>query len=1160
MAASSVPSSTLTAVFADRVDRHPSRPSLRAADGRSWTYAELRTCAVALAADLARLGVGRGDRVAVLGGRTADTVVALLGVLHAGAAYCVIDPNVPLPRRDLILADLAPAALVITDPNEGTPAPDHLPLVRLADRTDLAASSWQPVDGDPGDAAYVIYTSGSTGTPKGIVVEHRSVLNMLSSYEALAPAPEAFTASLLAPPSFDVSVWEIFSAFLYGGCLHVPDQACLLDGEALWRFLDGDAVQSAYVPPGLLAPLVQAAEQEGGGRAARVLVGVEPIPQGLLARLAAAVPGLRIVNGYGPTETTVTATLHLVGPVEDPHHRVPIGRAVAGSTVEVVDELLEPVPQGEVGEILVSGACLARGYLDGSSRGFVEVRGRRVFRTGDFGRFLPGGVLEFSGRRDGQVKLRGFRVELAEVEAALNAMEGIRRALVFATGESGEKRLIAAVEAPAWVRGTDIRQQLAEQLPPHAMPSRIMVLPAFPVTANGKVATDALLAMDQERPDGAKPFVAPRTEWESRVAAVWSEVLGVNAVGIDDNFHELGGTSLDAIHVAARLRDDERPVSTATVLSRPTIRALADGSTDDQQVRAAPVEPGTYPASRAQEGLWAWRELHADATATTVVHAIRLDGPVDVARMRRAFAAVVARQESLRTTFAVNTDDRLEQRVSAPAAVDLPVVRVGSASEVDELLRLRLDRRFDVTVRPWEAELVLGDEFAVLVFAADHLVFDGESAEVLQRDLATAYDDPDIALRRVGGLAALHPLLTPGADRRDVLHAYWREALAGFRAQPALPPPAPSYRTDRTYRTDRRVHMQRREVSTATWQAVLELARQAGTTPFTVVLAALKAFLRQRTGASVQTVTIAISQRRLVDCADAVGHFVNLVPVSDQLTVDACVRLSFADYIGQVAALARQAVEHSDLSYEDILEDLPGSAARGDSGLARVVLSQQVQALAPPVTASDGLRFQPWREVPVNSMYDVSVFLTEAAGSDATRIEWAVDAAKTLPGSPERTATAFAAFLDAAVAAPLTTIAALEPPAQQGPETATEGVHGRLRAASRALDRPPVSNTSGESRPEAVVHRVWADLLETPELGPDDDVFEFGANSMMVLSASRNISRELGTEVPAHMVYSEPTVRLLAARLTPENVHEELDGRVRSMRDRADRVRRSRSR
>ncbi|MGW9169991.1 amino acid adenylation domain-containing protein [Streptomyces decoyicus] len=1155
MAASSVPSSTLTAVFADRVDRHPSRPSLRAADGRSWTYAELRACAVALAADLARLGVGREDRVAVLGGRTADTVVALLGVLHAGAAYCVIDPSVPLTRRDLILSDLAPVALVIADPAEGTPAPDHLPVVRLADRTDLATSSWQPVDGDAGDAAYVIYTSGSTGIPKGIVVQHSSVLNMLSSYEALAPAPEAFTASLLAPPSFDVSVWEIFSAFLYGGCLHVPDQACLLDGDALWGFLDGDAIQSTYVPPGLLAPMVQAAEQEGGGRAARLLVGVEPIPQGLLARLATAVPGLRIVNGYGPTETTVTATLHLVGPVEDPHHRVPIGRAVAGSTIEVVDELLEPVPQGEVGEILVSGACLARGYLDGSSRGFVEVRGRRVFRTGDFGRFLPGGVLEFSGRRDGQVKLRGFRVELAEVEAALNAVEGIRRAVVFTTGESGEKRLIAAVEAPARVRRADIRKQLADQLPPHAMPSRIMVLPAFPVTANGKVATDALLAMDQERPAGAKPFVAPRTQWESRVAAVWSEVLGVNAVGIDDNFHELGGTSLDAIHVAARLRDDWRPVSTASVLSRPTIRALADEATDAQQVRMTPVGPGTYPAGRAQEGLWAWRELHADATATTVVHAVRLDGPVDVARMCRGFGAVVARQESLRTTFAVNADDRLEQRVSAPSvAVDLPVVRVGSASEVDELLRLRLDQRFDVTVRPWEAELVLGDDFAVLVLAADHLVFDGESAEVLQRDLAAAYDDPGIALRQVGGNAALHPMLTPGADRRDVLHAYWREALAGFRAQPALPPPAPSHRTDQTAR---RVHVLKREVSTATWQGVLELARQAGTTPFTVVLAALKAFLRQRTGASPQTVTIAISQRRSVDCADAVGHFVNLVPMYDQLTADACARLSFADYVGQVAVLARQAIEHGDLSYEDILTDLPESAVRGDSGLAQVVLSQQVQALAPPVTASDGLRFQPWREVPVNSMYDVSVFLTEAAGADATRIEWAVDAAKTLAGSPERTASAFAAFLDAAVAAPLTSIAALEPPAQQGLETATEEVHGRPQAASRALDQPSVS---GESRPEAVIHRIWADLLETPELGPDDDVFEFGANSMMVLSASRNIGRELGTKVPAHIVYSEPTVRLLAARLTSENVHEEMDSRVRGMRDRADRVRRSRSR
>ncbi|PAZ12563.1 hypothetical protein CLM62_29570 [Streptomyces sp. SA15] len=924
MQTSAISPATLTAVFGARVSRHPQRLALRSADGQSWSYSELRSEAVALAADLARLGVRRGDRVAVLGGRTADTVVGLLGVLHAGAAYCVLDPGVPLSRRNLILSDLAPAALVATDPDSETSAPGSPPLARLPRGAGPADPSWQPVDGDASDLAYVIYTSGSTGVPKGITVEHGSVLNMLRSYEVLAPAPQAFAASLLAPSSFDVSVWEIFSTLLYGGSLYVPGQGCLLDGDALWRFLDGDAIRSAYVPPGLLAPLVLAAEREGTGRLARLLVGVEPIPQGLLARLQAAVTGLRIVNGYGPTETTITATLHLVGPVDDPHHRVPIGRAVAGSTVEVVDELLRPVPEGEVGEILVSGSCLARGYLDGTSRGFVEVGGRRAFRTGDFGRYLPGGILEFSGRRDGQVKLRGFRVEVAEIEAVLNAVEGVRRGIVLVTGEAGAKRLVAAVEASPRVRGVDVRWLLADQLPPHAMPSRVLVLRAFPLTANGKVDTDVLLAMDGERPDDAKPFVAPRTEWESQVATVWSEVLGIKPIGIEDDFHGLGGTSLDAVHIAVRLRDYERPVSAAAILSGLTIRALADGGTTDQPVKAMPVGSGTYPASRAQEGLWAWRELHDDAATTTVVHAIRLEGRVDVARMRRGFAAVVARQEALRTTFALGADDRLEQRVSVPpAAVDLPVVRVRSEDEVDELLRRRLDERFDVAVRPWAAELVLGDGCAAFVLAADHMVFDGESAEILQRDLTVAYDDPGTALRPVSGPAALRPLLTPGPERRAVLRAHWRKALADFRDRPALPLPASPVPAGR------RVHVLKREVSAATWEAVVELAKQAGTTPFVVVLAALKAFLRQRAGASSQTVAIAVSQRRLAGSEDAIGHFVNLVPVCDLVAGDTSARLSFADYLGRVAELARQAVEHSDLAYEDILGDLPGPPTPG---------------------------------------------------------------------------------------------------------------------------------------------------------------------------------------------------------------------------------------
>ncbi|MGW4210341.1 amino acid adenylation domain-containing protein [Lentzea sp. NPDC004789] len=1041
---------------------HPGREALTDGDTRTWTYGQLRDHVVAVANALARNGVRRGSRVAVMGGRTADTVAALLAVLHAGGAYCVLDPDLPRARQELVLADLAPDAVLVTA--GGWDGGGAAPVVSSAEPGPAGDVEATP-DATGDDLAYVMYTSGSTGRPKGVLVEHGSVLNMLRSYDVLAPPRERLVGSLVAPCGFDVSVWEIFSVLARGGTLCVPATAHLRDGAALWRFLADSGVTSAYVPPGLLPSLVDAAERDRAGRSAldRVLVGVEPIPLGLLDRFRAAVPGLRVVNGYGPTEATITATLHLLGPVHDPARRTPIGRPVLGSAVVLVDERLEPVPEGEPGEVVVLGSCLARGYHRAQNGGFGEFRGRRAYFTGDHARLLPDGSLEFVGRRDGQVKVNGFRVETGEVEAALAELPGVRRSLVLTTGAAGAVRLIAAVEGDA--RPEAVREHLTNVLPPHMIPSRVLVVPGFPLTANGKVDNAALLALDRQRPADAPAPAPASTAGQQRVADVWAEVLGVAEVGLDDDFHWLGGTSLDAVRIATRLTSADRAVSAAAVLSARTVRALLATDHGLAASASAPARPGTHPASRAHEGLWAWRELMPEDASTTVVHAFRLPGDVDPDRLRRAMAAVIARHEAMRTTFH-GTDTGVVQRVSAPGRFDLPVSRISGESEVDARLRELVGRRLDVSVRPWTAELLLGGHFGALVLAADHLVFDGESAVILEHDLALAYEGR-LTGPPVAGPASEGALATPEPRRAAELGAYWRNALDGLVDAPALPEPI-----ERTPPAAGRGRLGR-NLPEPTWTAVKALARQARTTPFVVMLAALKAFRRRRGAPAHDVVSIAVSRRQAVACPDAIGHFVNLVPVADHLT-PADEEQPFRRYLTKIAELVRDCVAHGDLPFEDLV-GMPRPTAV--TSYARVVLAQRA---APPEPAGPSAVVREWPRIPFNALHDLTVFLTEDSDARRARLDWVWDVAKALPGTAERTAEAFDAFLAAVVLHP-------DDAPAQAPALTTDEVD--LTAANTAAVARSARPTLVElferqvlARPDAVAVQRGARLVTYAEL------------------------------------------------------------------------------
>ncbi|WP_431886953.1 amino acid adenylation domain-containing protein [Micromonospora wenchangensis] len=555
--------------IASQARQHPDRPAVVDGDER-LDYATLERRANRLAHALIARGV-RGDQVVGLRAqRCAGLVVAILGVLKAGAAYLPLDPALPAQRLAGMVADAAPA-LVLGD--------DDLAGVEAEGRHDTPPD----VAVHPAALAYVIYTSGSTGRPKGVAVAHGGVTNLLDDWVSrFGTAAGASAAALWSSVGFDVSVQEIFLPLTTGGTLHLVPEPLRGDPTALMGWLREHRVAQAYLPPAFVRWLDEDPVTRLAGSTLRhLLVGVEPLPEQGLHRIQQARPGLRVLNGYGPTETTVYSTAYL-----DPQpwaRQCPIGRPVANTRVYLLDERLEPVPVGVTGEIHIGGVGVARGYLGrpgATAERFVPdpfVPGERVYRTGDLGRFLPDGNIEYLGRRDGQVKIRGFRIELGEVETALLDRPDVREAAVLVDSDTGEPRLVAAVvrDAATPLLVSEWRAELSQRLPGYMIPSLFVELPRLPLSVNGKLDRAEVLRRARADAPWQVNLASPRDQIELTLYQIWKRLLLHPDIGINDRFFDVGGTSISAIKLAHAIGDAfGEPLAVHEIMLHPTIEAL----------------------------------------------------------------------------------------------------------------------------------------------------------------------------------------------------------------------------------------------------------------------------------------------------------------------------------------------------------------------------------------------------------------------------------------------------------------------------------------------------------------------------------------------------------------------------------------------------------
>ncbi|OLF14374.1 hypothetical protein BLA60_04400 [Actinophytocola xinjiangensis] len=898
----------------------------------SLTRAELDHAANRLAHHLLAVGVGRETPVAVCLPRGPDVPVVLLGILRAGGCYVPLDADYPRERLAHMLADTG-ASVVIAASELAPRLPG--PVLVWEDLRDAVAglpTSPPPVATAPDHIAYVIYTSGSTGTPKGVQVSHRAVVRLVHGANFADLGPDT-TVALLAPLSFDASTLELWGALCTGARLAVFPPG-VPSASALADFVRSAGVTLMWLTAGLFHAIVDTDPSALTG-VRHLLTGGDVVSRAHVARLRAT-GDVVVGNGYGPTESTTFACVHRDIAAGDAaaDAPVPIGVPVTNTTVHVLDEYLNRVPVGVPGDLLVGGPGLARGYL--GNPGLTAQRftanpfepGTRLYRTGDRVRWLPSGDLEFLGRADRQLKVRGFRVEPGEIEARLLEHPSVTRALVVAnTDAGGDKRLVAYVAGSA--DRTRLRDHCGRGLPSHLVPAAFVVLPELPLDPNGKVDRTAL--PDPDWTGGAAARREPETPVERAIAEVWARTLDVPVPGLDDDFFALGGHSLAATRIVTRLRSRLGVVLGVHSLFRsPTVATLAAEVAEalPNDVEPIPRHTGPVPLAPVQSGLWLAGFLDPGGAEYLVTRALRLRGTLDVPALASALATVVARHEPLRTRYPMREDEPVGW-IDPPGPVPLPVEDV---TDVDAFLETcaaaPLDLADGTVFRAALGRLAPDDH--VLVLLAHHIAIDGWSIGVLADELSAAY-----AAHRDGRPPDLPPLPIRYADYaawavgRDTGVEHWAATLKGM-------PPVVDLAADRPRPRDRDTSgaLVPFTVPAPLAARVAALASARRTTPFVVLVAAFTVLVRERTGLHDFGIGTPMAGRRHPDTERLVGHFVNTVV----LRADLAGRPAFTTLVDRLRDTTLTAIDHQDVPFDRVVRALGPPRELSRNPLAQLVV------------------------------------------------------------------------------------------------------------------------------------------------------------------------------------------------------------------------------
>ncbi len=955
-----------------QVERTPEAVALCSA-GESLTYAELNATANRLARRLRALGVGPEILVGLCVRRSTAMVMGLLAVLKAGGAYVPLDPEYPADRLAFMLED-ARTAVLLTESEILGRLPSSSTSVVCLDREweSIATEADGTLDGGAGlhNLAYVIYTSGSTGRPKGAMIHHLGLANYLGWCSRAYAIALGQGAPVHSSISFDLTITALLAPLVVGRRVDLLDEDLGIEqlSHALRRSSDYSLVK---ITPAHLRWLGDELEsREAAGRTRAFIIGGEQLTAEHVAFWRQHAPETILVNEYGPTETVVGCCVYRVPrdqPISGP---IPIGRPIANTRLYVLDQNLAPLPIGVPGELYIGGAGVARGYLNRprlTAERFVpdpfgKGPGERLYRTGDLVRWRSDGNLEYLGRVDRQLKVRGFRIEPAEIEEALAQHPAVREAVITACeAASGDRRLVAYLvlatgrPAPA---DSELRQFLRNELPEPMIPSAFVVLEALPLTPNGKVDREALPAPESVSFRPGALFVAPRGPLEEEVASIWSAVLGIERIGSADNFFDLGGHSLLATQVISRLCEATNvEIPLRALFESPTVAGMAKrietARRAESRSESVPIKPGDRSGpqrlSFSQEALWFLDQVAPGQPTFNVTAAVRITGPLDQGALQRSLSELVRRHESLRTSF-VSIDGSPHQVIAQDLdlAID-PDDLTGLPSEhrQAEVERRAIEdarRPFDLARGPLArvSLLRLGDAEHAVLLTMHHLITDGWSLGVSATELLMLYESD----RRGGSsIVPLPPIQYADFarwQREQFESGGWKRQIDRWRNRLAGVPPLelPTDRSRPPIRSARGA-LHPLVLSPELSLAVRALGRREECTPFMVLLAAFQLLLGRWSGQDDFAIGSPVANRTKGETARSIGYFVNMLALRADLSGNPTV----SEFLARVRAVALEAFENQEIPLEVLIPTLGPRRDASRSPLFQVMFVLQNNAL-----------------------------------------------------------------------------------------------------------------------------------------------------------------------------------------------------------------------
>ncbi|UXY33424.1 amino acid adenylation domain-containing protein [Streptomyces albidocamelliae] len=915
-------SAGIPALFGEQARRTPDATAVTDRSGR-LTYGELDAAADRLAHAIRAAGARHGERVGLRTGRTADLVVGALGILKAGCAYLPLETGLPARRTEWLLAD-ASVRVLVTSPEvpadfvfDGTvlhptghpsPHPAGHPSPHPADHLTVPPAA--------ADLAYICYTSGTTGQPKGVEVTHRNVVRLVKGTDYVRfgrPLRVLPTGSI----AFDASTFELWGPLLNGGSVHLVDSDVILDARALGRELAAHDITTLWLTSPLFNQLVE--QDATAFRGLRELVvGGDALSSVHVAKAMTACPGVTLVNGYGPTENTTFSLTHRI--TRDDLGRIPIGRPIAHSTAYILDDRGRLCPVGVPGELCLGGDGVARGYLgrpELTAERFVpdlfSPGGGRLYRSGDLARWRPDGTVEFLGRRDHQVKVRGFRIEPAEVEKAMLGHPDVAEAIVLARSRPGrgEKYLCGYYAGPRPPAPEDLRDHLAQALAPHMVPAHLVPLEALPLNHTGKVDRAALPDPGGAHLPPGTPAVPPSDDIERALVDLAEQALGIKGLGVAHDLRDLGADSLTATLIAAGVREvlgRDCPVS-AVLRSRTLggLAALVRGSAPvtEPAIRPAPPRP-SYPVTPQQRRLYFEQLKDERAVHYNVPITLALPAHTDTLRLTDALRRLTRRHDALRTRFAVTDDGEVVQHIDDDAEPSIQV-HDGEPGPLAAFVR-----PFDLSEAPlWRAEVHRTPAAVTLRLDLHHIVVDGYSLAPLFEDLDALYagDEPPPPTLRYRDYAVW--LTGPeGRRQQKSQEAYWRQEFAS-------PPDPGDLPTDRPRPPLRELagDVVTFDLGPDRTARLRELARQRDVTLFAVLASAYGILLGRLKGTAHVTFGTPVSGRTAPGLHRTVGMFAQTVC----LRGDADPALPYETYLRHTTRTAEEAFAHQDFPFDDVV-------------------------------------------------------------------------------------------------------------------------------------------------------------------------------------------------------------------------------------------------